>query len=642
LRTIVKPIFVINMKSLKIRSRYAVTAITSAIILASSFSNAAADVSVSAPTLRTLANDYFNSSVLVWQQQTNLIQSSQAIKQKRLDLNVSENIYSDVTSKIAVQKEYLDELQSGYSELAREAYRNGYYNKNESVNIFEAFGKGPNEYVRYSEGKNALAQATSATLGDYDKASKIYDELKIKQSVSLNNVNTFRKELNLAEEKYISDTSNLDAMKNDELISFISMSSERNETLTYSDIQNGQAKVPDDVDAIFKNIINISAGNVKHVKDLGSSYKDNSCSTFDEKNILATTNTDVTLKVNTNIFSASPGDTVYFLNRNKDTITSVGEYAGYGWAITSSPRSGIVSFARTQPDYVLISSSDDELNSKEVKLTQNISCTVDPWLLQYDLFETVDASSLEQINDSSYAYAATVNVASEIESPISGAVINTENNRLVIQGILSPYKITYENITTPYKVGDYLEKGSALKIYPATLSDDNQSAATVSLQLDSIITQRASIQKRASLKDTLQRNYFALHNEAIYSNGMLPDDYLCDYDQFKLRCDASIMLKELNIAYKKQFGSDIPVGNTYRTYEGQVICQAEKGRMCATPGESKHGLGLAVDFSPPLNVYNSAEHNWMLANASKYGWELPEWAQLGGVKEEPWHWEFVW
>jgi hypothetical protein len=31
----------------------------------------------------------------------------------------------------------------------------------------------------------------------------------------------------------------------------------------------------------------------------------------------------------------------------------------------------------------------------------------------------------------------------------------------------------------------------------------------------------------------------------------------------------------------------------------------------------------------------------MAANASRYGWLHPEWADPGNGREEPWHWEFA-
>ena len=58
------------------------------------------------------------------------------------------------------------------------------------------------------------------------------------------------------------------------------------------------------------------------------------------------------------------------------------------------------------------------------------------------------------------------------------------------------------------------------------------------------------------------------------------------------------------------------------------------------PGTSNHGWGQAVDLSGGIQSFGSAEFTWMQANAGKYGWKPPEWAQAGGSKPEPWHWEY--
>lgn len=131
-----------------------------------------------------------------------------------------------------------------------------------------------------------------------------------------------------------------------------------------------------------------------------------------------------------------------------------------------------------------------------------------------------------------------------------------------------------------------------------------------------------------------------------HENGKIPADALCPppflpNSGHLLRCDAAKALNALNEAYKANFGINIPFTDTYRSYEAQVICRQNKGNLCATPGTSNHGWGLAVDFAGGINVFGTAQHEWMRANASKYGWVHPGWAQAGGSKPEPWHWEFT-
>lgn len=104
---------------------------------------------------------------------------------------------------------------------------------------------------------------------------------------------------------------------------------------------------------------------------------------------------------------------------------------------------------------------------------------------------------------------------------------------------------------------------------------------------------------------------------------------------------AALALSKLNQAYKAEFGNSITISDSYRSYAAQVATKALKGDLAATPGQSNHGLGLAVDLGGGLQTFGTAQHNWMLANAPKYGWVLPSWAQQGGSKPEAWHWEYV-
>jgi hypothetical protein len=98
---------------------------------------------------------------------------------------------------------------------------------------------------------------------------------------------------------------------------------------------------------------------------------------------------------------------------------------------------------------------------------------------------------------------------------------------------------------------------------------------------------------------------------------------------------------ELNKAYRAKFGSSISVTDSYRTYAEQVATKALKGNLAATPGTSNHGMGLALDLGGGINSFGTSQYEWMMANAPGYGWVNPSWAQQGGKKPEPWHWEFV-
>lgn len=93
-------------------------------------------------------------------------------------------------------------------------------------------------------------------------------------------------------------------------------------------------------------------------------------------------------------------------------------------------------------------------------------------------------------------------------------------------------------------------------------------------------------------------------------------------------------------------------GFVYRSYEDQAKGYAVSP-LFAAPGTSIHGWGLACDFSvltsysskyagkSLISMYDTPEYQWMFANAFKFGWGHPIWAQKGNSKPEPWHWEFL-
>jgi len=128
-----------------------------------------------------------------------------------------------------------------------------------------------------------------------------------------------------------------------------------------------------------------------------------------------------------------------------------------------------------------------------------------------------------------------------------------------------------------------------------------------------------------------------------YQNGRIPTPALCPIafaPNQRLRCDAAKAVEAMNVAYKAAFGHNMVITDSYRDYAGQVDCRRRKGNVCAVPGTSNHGWALALDLGDGINNFGSATHKWMQANAGKFGWLHPGWAQAGGSKPEPWHWQF--
>ncbi|GGO30205.1 hypothetical protein GCM10010116_60520 [Microbispora rosea subsp. aerata] len=125
-----------------------------------------------------------------------------------------------------------------------------------------------------------------------------------------------------------------------------------------------------------------------------------------------------------------------------------------------------------------------------------------------------------------------------------------------------------------------------------------------------------------------------------YPNGLLPKSILCPLPQAgeELRADAAIAFADLNLAYKKRFGTSMCVSDSYRSLAEQQAVYYRRPGFAATPGKSNHGLGLAVDLCGGVQIFRSVQFNWLEANSKRYGWVHPDWAYSSPF--EPWHWEY--
>jgi D-alanyl-D-alanine carboxypeptidase len=133
-------------------------------------------------------------------------------------------------------------------------------------------------------------------------------------------------------------------------------------------------------------------------------------------------------------------------------------------------------------------------------------------------------------------------------------------------------------------------------------------------------------------------------DEASYPNGMIPASGLCPLWQApgeSLRPRAAAAFNALSQEYARQTGSPICVTDSYRSLGEQYAVKASRGMWAATPGTSKHGLGMAVDLCGGINSFGTPAHLWMRQNAPLFGWFHPAWAEPGGALPEPWHWEFA-
>ena len=102
--------------------------------------------------------------------------------------------------------------------------------------------------------------------------------------------------------------------------------------------------------------------------------------------------------------------------------------------------------------------------------------------------------------------------------------------------------------------------------------------------------------------------------------------------------------KELEAAAKRD-GINLAITDSYRTYDEQVKLKATKGNLAATPGTSKHGVGLAFDLTGSNGTSQAQAYEWLRTNAPKNGWANytsgygPDTKGPNGTQREPWHWQ---
>lgn len=127
------------------------------------------------------------------------------------------------------------------------------------------------------------------------------------------------------------------------------------------------------------------------------------------------------------------------------------------------------------------------------------------------------------------------------------------------------------------------------------------------------------------------------------ANGNLDPASLCPLwmaPGHRLRGDAAAAFNSMSKHRAATVGQPLCVTDSYRSYSAQVDVYRRKPGLAAVPGTSEHGWGKAVDFCGGVQSHGSAAYNWMKANAGRFGWFHPDWAEPSGSKPEAWHWEF--
>lgn len=131
------------------------------------------------------------------------------------------------------------------------------------------------------------------------------------------------------------------------------------------------------------------------------------------------------------------------------------------------------------------------------------------------------------------------------------------------------------------------------------------------------------------------------------------DLFYLNKDNLSLRSEAYEALKIMAQA-AKQDGVMLTVSSTYRSYDYQknlfdywvrVDGLEEAERESARPGTSQHQLGLALDFAPVDDAFDTTPAGkWVYKNAAKYGWSLSfpkNYEDVTGYRWECWHFRYI-
>lgn len=131
--------------------------------------------------------------------------------------------------------------------------------------------------------------------------------------------------------------------------------------------------------------------------------------------------------------------------------------------------------------------------------------------------------------------------------------------------------------------------------------------------------------------------------DGLYVNGFLPDAVLCPLQTapgHRMVADAAAAFDRMSTARAAATGAPLCVSDSYRDYAGQLAVFASKPSLAATPGRSNHGWGLALDLCGGAESFGTEVFRWLTDNAPAFGFVHPRWAEPGGGRPEPWHWEY--
>ncbi|MBC7472487.1 MAG: D-alanyl-D-alanine carboxypeptidase family protein [candidate division SR1 bacterium] len=271
--------------------------------------------------------------------------------------------------------------------------------------------------------------------------------------------------------------------------------------------------------------------------------------------------------------------------------------------------------------------------------------------------------SIQELLTSNFERAVGIASAEWASAPVIGGYRHADTKQS--KADLATYKSYYEKRLAVYKSSAFIESVHQTTELAQLKTDNNISQNILNGLLQGVYVNAAYGTKPASYS-TIKSDtkYLAFLKEIADTRG---------YEQYKDAGGKNTEMETALAAMVSASGGKLEVGVTYRSYDTQVgtyftssgvtkpiskywssnltpdelkEVKAEylaRGTVSAPPSYSQHSTGLAVDFSPIEDRFESTSgYTWLKVNATIYGFKesYPKGSNKG-AGFEPWHWQFV-
>jgi hypothetical protein len=238
-----------------------------------------------------------------------------------------------------------------------------------------------------------------------------------------------------------------------------------------------------------------------------------------------------------------------------------------------------------------------------------------------------DEQHAQQLNaQAAQAVAAAATVQAQVAAQVSALQLKSAQAQAQLTAAQTAYQTA-------------LERAALARIAAATAAHNSAARAAAEKQANALVADTAGAPGGAALCDAASAGPYPAGPWGGYADGFIPSSQLCSITGGgRLRPDAAVAFDKMSQAYKRVFGTNICVSDSYRSYTEQVRLFRQRPSLAAVPGTSNHGWGLALDLGCGVQSSRSSQYRWMVANAGRFGWVHPAWAVHDPF--EPWHWEF--